>query len=69
VLDVHSDVIETPEEIRDKLLGAAAVLGAEKIWANPDCGLRTRTWDVAFAKLQNLVLGARLAREAIARKG
>ncbi len=69
VLDVHSDVIETPEEIRDKLLGAAAVLGAEKIWANPDCGLRTRTWDVAFAKLQNLVLGARLAREAVARKG
>ncbi|MDR7545269.1 MAG: hypothetical protein QN120_13575 [Armatimonadota bacterium] len=69
VLDVHSDQIETPEEIRDKLLAAAAVLGPEKIWANPDCGLRTRTWDVAFAKLRNLVEGARLAREAIARRG
>jgi 5-methyltetrahydropteroyltriglutamate--homocysteine methyltransferase len=69
VLDVHSDVIETPEEIRDKLLDAARVLGAEKIWANPDCGLRTRTWDVAFTKLQNLVEGARLAREAHAREG
>lgn len=66
VLDVHSDVLETPEEIRDKLLGAAAVLGAEKIWGNPDCGLRTRTWDVAFAKLLNLVEGARRAREALA---
>lgn len=66
VLDVHSDVIETPEEIKEKLLGAAQVLGPEKIWANPDCGLRTRTWDVAFAKLQNLVEGARLARETIA---
>jgi 5-methyltetrahydropteroyltriglutamate--homocysteine methyltransferase len=66
VLDVHSDVIETPDEIRDKLLAAARVLGPEKIWGNPDCGLRTRTWDVAFAKLQNLVEGARLAREAVA---
>ena len=69
VLDVHSDVIETPQEIKEKLLDAARVLGAEKIWANPDCGLRTRTWDVAFAKLQNLVEGARLAREELARKG
>ncbi len=68
VLDVHSDVIETPDEIRDKLLGAAAVLGAGKIWANPDCGLRTRTWDVAFAKLRNLVEGARLARETLGKE-
>ena len=46
----------------------AEILGApERIWVNPDCGLRTRTWDVAFAKLQNLVEGARLAREALAR--
>ncbi|MDR7518749.1 MAG: uroporphyrinogen decarboxylase family protein [Armatimonadota bacterium] len=66
VVDVHTDVLETPEEIRDKLLDAAAVLGAERIWANPDCGLRTRTWEVAFAKLVNLVEGARLAREALA---
>jgi 5-methyltetrahydropteroyltriglutamate--homocysteine methyltransferase len=65
VLDVHSDAIETPEEVRDKLLGAAEVLGADRIWGNPDCGLRTRTWDVAFTKLVNLVEGARLAREAV----
>jgi 5-methyltetrahydropteroyltriglutamate--homocysteine methyltransferase len=68
VLDVHSDVIETPEEVRDKILDAAQVLGAERIWANPDCGLRTRTWDVAFTKLENLVKGAALAREAITAK-
>jgi len=67
VVDVHSDVIETPEEIREKILQAVRILGApERIWVNPDCGLRTRTWDVAFAKLQNLVEGARLAREAVA---
>ncbi len=66
---MHSDIIESPDEIKEKLLAAAQVLGAEKIWANPDCGLRTRTWDVAFAKLQNLVEGARLAREAMASRG
>jgi 5-methyltetrahydropteroyltriglutamate--homocysteine methyltransferase len=66
VLDVHSDEMETPEEIRDKVLDAANVLGAERIWVNPDCGLRTRTWDVAFAKLENLVKGAEMARQALA---
>jgi len=36
-----------------------------KIWANPDCGLRTRSWDVALAKLQSVVKGAELAREVL----
>ncbi|MDQ7848685.1 MAG: hypothetical protein QN152_07245 [Armatimonadota bacterium] len=65
VIDVHSDVIETPQEVQEKILQAATVLGPERIWVNPDCGLRTRSWDVAFAKLQNMVTGARLAREAL----
>ncbi|MBI3975533.1 MAG: hypothetical protein HY334_03990 [Armatimonadetes bacterium] len=69
VLDVHSDVIETPEEVKTKILQAVEILGGpERIWVNPDCGLRTRTWDVAFAKLQNMVEGARLAREAVQAK-
>jgi 5-methyltetrahydropteroyltriglutamate--homocysteine methyltransferase len=66
VLDVHADVIESPEEVKEKILQAVDILGRpERIWVNPDCGLRTRTWDVAFAKLQNMVEGARLAREAV----
>lgn len=66
VLDVHSDVIESPEEVKDKILQAVDILERpERIWVNPDCGLRTRTWDIAFAKLQNMVEGARLAREAV----
>jgi methionine synthase II (cobalamin-independent) len=31
----------------------------------PDCGLRTRTWDVAYRKLQNMVAGVSLARTAL----
>ena len=59
--------VERPVEIEERILQAVGILGApERIWVNPDCGLRTRTWDIAFAKLQNLVEGARLAREMVA---
>ena len=33
----------------------------------PDCGLRTRSWDVAYEKLQAMVEGTRLAEEALNR--
>jgi len=50
--------------VRDRLLFATKIVGDPvKIWANPDCGLRTRTWDVAFAKLASITKGAELARE------
>ena len=62
---VGRDLIESPELVRDRLLFATKIIGdPAKIWANPDCGLRTRTWDVAFAKLANITKGAELAREA-----
>lgn len=61
------DIIESPELIRDRLLYATKIVGdPEKIWANPDCGLRTRTWEITYAKLSNIVEGARLARETFA---
>jgi len=62
---VGRDLIESPELVRDRLLYATKIVGdPAKIWANPDCGLRTRTWDVAFAKLANITRGAELARES-----
>jgi len=66
VADVHVDYLEPPELIRDRILYASRVLSdPSRIYVNPDCGLRTRTWEVAFAKLQNLVAGARLARREL----
>lgn len=62
VLDVHSDFIEPPELVRDRVLYACEVLGdPARIYVASDCGLRTRTWDVAFKKLRNMVEGCRLA--------
>ncbi len=66
VLDVHRDEIETPEVVEDRILRAARILGdPERLWINPDCGLRTRSLDVARAKLESMVEGARRARERL----
>jgi 5-methyltetrahydropteroyltriglutamate--homocysteine methyltransferase len=66
VLDIHTDFIEPPELVRDRILHAVEVFGdPARIHVTPDCGLRTRTWDVAFRKLCNMVQGCRLAEEAL----
>ena len=66
VLDIHSDFVEPAELVRDRVLYAAKVLGdPERIQVNPDCGLRTRGWDVVYEKLSNMVQGARLAEDAL----
>lgn len=66
VLDIHTDFIEPPELVRDRLIYAVEVFGdPQRVHVTPDCGLRTRTWDVAFAKLRNMVEGTRLAKSAL----
>lgn len=66
VVDVHSNVIESPELVRDRVLYAADMLGdPSRVQPSPDCGLRTRTWDVAFEKLSNVVAGTRLAEKIL----
>jgi 5-methyltetrahydropteroyltriglutamate--homocysteine methyltransferase len=67
VLDVHRDEVETPERVKDRILRASRILGDPgRIWVNPDCGLRTRRLEIAYAKLENMVQGAELARAEIA---
>jgi 5-methyltetrahydropteroyltriglutamate--homocysteine methyltransferase len=68
VLDIHSDFVEPAELVRDRILYAVDALGdPERIQVNPDCGLRTRSWDVVYEKLANMVQGTRLAEEALNR--
>ncbi len=67
VLDIHSDFIESPELVRDRVLYAVKVFGDPKrIHVTPDCGLRTRSWKVAYEKLRNMTAGVELAREKLA---
>jgi 5-methyltetrahydropteroyltriglutamate--homocysteine methyltransferase len=66
VLDIHTDFVEPPELVRDRILHAVEVFGdPARIHVCPDCGLRTRSWEVAYEKLRSLVEGARLAQEAL----
>lgn len=66
VLDVHSHRIETKEEIKEGIRKGLEVLRPEQIYVDPDCGLKTRTVDEAFAKLEVMV---EAVREIRAEKG
>jgi 5-methyltetrahydropteroyltriglutamate--homocysteine methyltransferase len=56
-------VIESPELIRDRIIVASNILkDPSRISVNPDCGLRTRTWEVTYEKLVAIEKGSQLAR-------
>jgi 5-methyltetrahydropteroyltriglutamate--homocysteine methyltransferase len=63
VLDIHTDWIEPAELVRDRILYAVDVFGGpERVHVCPDCGLRTRSWEVAYEKLLRLREGVELAK-------
>ncbi|WP_353145997.1 5-methyltetrahydropteroyltriglutamate--homocysteine S-methyltransferase [Chryseobacterium sp.] len=45
VYDIHSPRVPSKEEMVDLLKKAQAVIPAQQLWVNPDCGLKTRHWD------------------------
>ncbi len=61
--DVHSPRVPSAEELDGLLERAIAVLGIERLWVNPDCGLKTRGWPEVEASLRALVGAAQRARE------
>jgi 5-methyltetrahydropteroyltriglutamate--homocysteine methyltransferase len=66
VASVHDNDVEAAELVRDRTLRAVEIIGdPARIYPSPDCGLRTRTWDVAFDKLKATVEGAQLARDSL----
>jgi len=66
VLDIHTDFVEPPELVRDRILYAVEVFGDPgRIQVTPDCGLRTRSWDVAYRKLVNMAEGTRMAKKEL----
>jgi 5-methyltetrahydropteroyltriglutamate--homocysteine methyltransferase len=63
VYDIHAPRIPSVEEITDLLRSARQQLSADQIWANPDCGLKTRTWQEVEPALRNMVSAAKQMRE------
>ena len=65
VYDIHSPNIPDQEWIEDLLRKAAEKIPAERLWVNPDCGLKTRNWPEVEAALTNLVLAAKALRKEL----
>ncbi|WP_433351341.1 5-methyltetrahydropteroyltriglutamate--homocysteine S-methyltransferase [Microtetraspora malaysiensis] len=62
VYDIHSPRVPEVEEIEESLRAALKVLPAHRLWVNPDCGLKTRTYGEVEAALANVVTAARNLR-------
>ncbi|MBB2925823.1 5-methyltetrahydropteroyltriglutamate--homocysteine S-methyltransferase [Paraburkholderia silvatlantica] len=62
VYDIHSPNIPTEAHIVQLMQKAAERIPAERLWVNPDCGLKTRQWAEVIPALTNMVAAARTLR-------
>ncbi|MBQ4767082.1 5-methyltetrahydropteroyltriglutamate--homocysteine S-methyltransferase [Pectobacterium versatile] len=63
VYDIHSPNVPSVEWMEDLLKKAAQRIPAERLWVNPDCGLKTRGWPETRQALANMVQAAQRLRE------
>ena len=66
VYDIHSPRVPSAAEAAALLRKGLEAIPAERLWVNPDCGLKTRGWPETRASLENLVAAARTVREELA---
>ena len=66
VYDIHSPRVPDSSEMAQLLRKAAQWVPAERLWVNPDCGLKTRAWPETEAALVNMVAAARQLRSELA---
>ena len=62
VYDIHSPRVPSKDEIKDAVAKMRARIPAEKLWINPDCGLKTRGNEETVPSLKNLVDAAKEVR-------
>jgi 5-methyltetrahydropteroyltriglutamate--homocysteine methyltransferase len=62
VYDIHSPNVPTEEQMVALMKRAAERIPAERLWVNPDCGLKTRTWEEVLPALGNMVSAAKTLR-------
>jgi len=63
VYDIHSPNVPEVSDMVDLLERAARDLPVERLWVNPDCGLKTRDWPETEEALHRMVKAARIMRE------
>ena len=62
VYDIHSPNVPTVQHMVDLMEKAAQRIPAERLWVNPDCGLKTRQWLEVLPALAGMVQAARQLR-------
>jgi 5-methyltetrahydropteroyltriglutamate--homocysteine methyltransferase len=65
VYDIHSPRVPDTAEMENLMRKAEGVIKAENLWVNPDCGLKTRSWDEVKPSLKNMVEAARKLRKNV----
>ena len=65
VYDIHSPNIPSQEHIVNLMKKAAERIPAERLWVNPDCGLKTRQWAEVLPALTNMVAAAKTLRQSV----
>ncbi|SPM35422.1 5-methyltetrahydropteroyltriglutamate--homocysteine S-methyltransferase, partial [Mycobacterium rhizamassiliense] len=65
VYDIHSPRVPSTGEMAESLRAALRAVPAERLWVNPDCGLKTRNPDEVNASLQNMVAAAQEVRAGV----
>lgn len=65
VYDIHSPNIPTKAGIVELMQKAAKRIPTERLWVNPDCGLKTRQWAEVIPALQHMVEAARTLRQSV----
>lgn len=62
VYDIHSPRVPSVEELVEQIENILKVLPKEKLWINPDCGLKTRKWEEVKPSLKNMVEAVKIIR-------
>jgi 5-methyltetrahydropteroyltriglutamate--homocysteine methyltransferase len=65
VYDIHSPNIPSEQHIAALIRKAAERIPAERLWVNPDCGLKTRQWDEVIPALTHMVAAAKTLRALV----
>ncbi|MFC5702022.1 5-methyltetrahydropteroyltriglutamate--homocysteine S-methyltransferase [Cohnella faecalis] len=65
VYDIHSPVVPEVSTMLDVIRDSLAVVPADRLWVNPDCGLKTRGEPETIAALQRMTEAAALARQSL----
>jgi 5-methyltetrahydropteroyltriglutamate--homocysteine methyltransferase len=65
IYDIHSPNVPTEAHILQLMKKAAEKIPAARLWVNPDCGLKTRSWAEVLRALKNMVSAAEQLRSQL----